>query len=294
MTDADDRQQQHSANRRELIGGAAAIAAATLAAALPAAASANDPLPSWNAGVNKQAILDFVAAVTTEGGPDFVPEADRIAVFDNDGTLWAEQPAYSQAFFVLDQIGKMAGAHPEWSTTEPYASVLSGDPARLAGLSEHDLGQVISTASTGMSVDDFAASVGEWIATATHPVLKVPYRQTTYQPQLELLDYLEANGFDTWIVSGGGIDFMRVFSEAFYGIPSERTVGSSTELKYEVIDGNPTLIKQPKLGVYDDKEGKPINIHLAIGKRPILAVGNSDGDRQMLEYTAGGDGPSLM
>jgi phosphoserine phosphatase len=282
-----------SVTRRAFAGRAAALAFATTFRIRPAAAQ-TDPLPSWNDGPAKQAILDLVAAVTEEGGPGFVAPEDRIAVFDNDGTLWAEQPAYTQALFALAEVQRMAPEHPEWAGQEPWDSVLSGDPARLAGLSEEDVARVLAVASTGMTTEQYAENVAAWFATAEHPVLKRPIAATVYQPQLELLDYLEANGFATWIVSGGGVDFMRVFAEDVYGIPPERIIGSATAVTFETIDGTPALVKQPELGIYNDKEGKPINIHQAIGKRPIIAVGNSDGDKQMLEYTAAGSGPSLM
>lgn len=253
-----------------------------------------DPLPSWNDGPAKQVILDFVAAVCDEAGPDYVAPADRIAVFDNDGTLWAEQPVYSQAFFALDEIARMAPEHPEWSGVEPWESILSGDPARMSTLSEEDIAQALAVAFSGMPVEQYAANVAAWFADATHPVLQRPYRELTYQPQLELLDYLTTNGFTPWIVSGGGVDFMRVFSQDVYAIPPERVIGSAGEVTWETLNGEQVLVKQPKLGVYNDKHGKPINIHLAIGRRPILACGNSDGDHQMLQHTAAGDGPSLM
>ncbi|MFM9106283.1 MAG: HAD family hydrolase [Chloroflexota bacterium] len=258
------------------------------------AAAQGVPLPSWNDGPAKQAILGFVASVTAEGGPGFVPAEDRVAVFDNDGTLWAEQPAYTQALFALDEVRRLAPAHPEWSGSEPWDSVLSGDPKRIAALSKDDLVTVFGVATTGMTVDEYAANVAAWVGAATHPVLKLPIAGTVYQPQLELLDYLEANGFATWIVSGGGVDFMRVFAEDAYGIPPERIIGSATAVEFRDIDGAPTLVKLPELGIYNDKEAKPVNIYQSIGKRPVLACGNSDGDRQMLEYTAAGDGSRLM
>ena len=254
-----------------------------------------DALPSWNNGPCKQAILEFVASVTDPASPDFVPESDRVAVFDNDGTLWAEQPVYSQAFFALDEIARVAPDHPEWTGAEPWESILSGDPGRMATLSEEQIAQALAVAFSGMPVDEYAANVASWFAEATHPVLQRRYRDLTYQPQLELLDYLAANGFSTWIVSGGGVDFMRVFSNDVYGIPAERVIGSAGEVTWETsADGSKVLVKQPTLGVYNDKHGKPINIHLAIGRRPILACGNSDGDHEMLQHTAAGDGQRLM
>jgi phosphoserine phosphatase len=281
-------------SRRALAGGTAALAASAALGARRPVAAQGDPLPSWNDGPAKQAILAFVAAVTEEGGDQFVPSEDRIAVFDNDGTLWVEQPVYTQIFFALDELKRMAPEHPEWATEDPFATILSGDHARMATLSETEIAQALAVAMSGMTVDQYAENVANWYAGAVHPVLKKPYAELIYQPQLELLDYLEANGFSTWIVSGGGVDFMRVFAESLYGIPPARTIGSSTAVEWQMVDGVPVLIKQPKLGSYNDKQGKPINIHLAIGKRPILACGNSDGDHEMLQYTAAGDGASLM
>lgn len=251
-------------------------------------------LPSWHEGPTKQAIVEFVAAVTDEDGPDYVPPADRIAVFDNDGTLWAEQPVYPQAFFALDEIARIAPDHPEWAGAEPWESILSGDPARMATLTEADIAEALGVAFSGMPVEQYAANVAAWFAEAKHPVLQRRYHEITYQPQLELLAFLADNGFTTWIVSGGGVDFMRVFSEDVYAIPPERVIGSAGEVTWETIDGQQVLVKQPKLGVYNDKHGKPINIHMAIGKRPILACGNSDGDHEMLQHTAAGDAPSLL
>ncbi len=290
-------EQPAAVSRRAFAGGSAAFAMSAAVGATVGhrgAAAEGDPLPSWNDGSAKQAILDFVAAVTTEGGSGFVAPSDRIAVFDNDGTLWTEQPVYSQALFAVGEVKRLAPEHPEWVGQEPWDAVISGDPVRMSKLSEADIANVLASATTGMTTDQFAENVANWFAVAQHPVQKRPYGQTTYQPQLELLDYLEANGFATWIVSGGGVDFMRVFAEDVYGIPPERVIGSSTAVDWEMTDAGPVLIKQPKLGSYNDKTGKPINIHLAIGKRPIFAFGNSDGDKEMLEYTAAGDGARLM
>lgn len=253
----------------------------------------NDPLPSWNEGASKQAILDFVVAVTEEGGDQFVPVADRIATFDNDGTLWVEQPMYAQAFFMLDQIKTLAPQHPEWATEQPYAAVLSGDHDALAKLTEADLGTLMAAAHAGMTTDEFDAQARAWSHSAINPLTKHLFMESIYQPQLELLDYLRANGFRTYIVSGGGIDLMRGFAEESYGIPPSQVVGSSAKVKYSLEDGVPTLTKLPELNSFDDHDGKPVNIHLHIGQKPILAFGNSDGDQQMLEYVTGGDGPSL-
>jgi phosphoglycolate phosphatase-like HAD superfamily hydrolase len=252
-----------------------------------------DPLPSWNDGASKQAVLDFVSAVTTEGGDQFVPEHDRIAVFDNDGTLWVEQPMYAQAFFMLDQIKTLAPQHPEWQTEHPYAAVLSGDKEALATLSEADLGKLAVAAHSGMTTDEFDEQAHAWSHSAINPLTKHLFMESIYQPQLELLDYLRANGFRTYIVSGGGIDLMRTFAEEAYGIPPSQVVGSSAKVKYSLEDGVPTLTKLPELNSFDDKDGKPVNIHLHIGQKPILAFGNSDGDQAMLDYVTSGDGPSL-
>jgi phosphoglycolate phosphatase-like HAD superfamily hydrolase len=253
----------------------------------------DDPLPSWNDTGSKQAIVAFVERVTEEGGADFVPPAERIACFDNDGTLWAEQPLYFQAFFALDRVKALAAGHPEWNSEQPFAAVLSGDRAALAKLTEHDFAAIVAATHAGLTTEEFADTVRDWLATARHPKLNRPYTELVYQPMLELLAYLRAHGFKTFIVSGGGIDFMRVFSERVYGIPPEQVIGSSGKLKYELRDGRPVLLKLPEIGSIDDKEGKPANIELHIGRRPTMAFGNSDGDFQMLEWTTAGEGPRL-
>ena len=253
----------------------------------------NDPLPSWNEGASKQAILDFVAAVTEEGGDQFVPEADRIATFDNDGTLWTEQPMYAQAFFILSQIKTLAPQHPEWATEQPYAAILSGDHEAMKGFTEEDLGKIVTVAHSGMTTTEFDEQGRAWAETAINPLTKHRFIESIYQPQLELMDYLRANGFRVYIVSGGGIDLMRTFSQDVYGVAPDNVVGSSGKVKFSLVDGVPTLTKLPELESNDDKEGKPVNIHLHIGQKPILAFGNSDGDQAMLEYVTSGDGPSL-
>jgi phosphoglycolate phosphatase-like HAD superfamily hydrolase len=253
-----------------------------------------DPLPSWNEGAAKQSILAFVAKVSTRGSPSFVPIAERIATFDNDGTLWAEQPLYSQMLFVLDRVKVLAPQHPEWRTTEPFASLLKGDlKGALAG-GEEALLQMVAATSTGMSSDEFDAIVTEWLATARHPRFNQPYPAMAYQPMVELLAYLRANGFKTFIVSGGGADFMRPWTEKAYGIPPEQVVGSSGKIKYEIVAGKPMLLRLPDLDFIDDGPGKPIGILRHIGRRPILAFGNSDGDLEMLQWTAGGGGARFM
>ncbi len=256
-------------------------------------AYAADPLPSWNDTVPKQAIIAFVEKVTKEGSADFVPVPERIATFDNDGTLWSEQPMYVQAFFVFDSIKRMAPQHPEWKDLEPFASVLKGDTkAALAG-GEKALVSMLMATHSGMTTDEFEASVNDWLATAKHPKTGKPFTEMVYQPMLELLTYLRANGFKTFIVSGGGIEFMRPWTEKTYGIPPEQVVGSSGGLKYELRNGTPVIVKTPELAHNDDKEGKPVGIQRHIGRRPIAAFGNSDGDYQMLEWTTSGKGARL-
>jgi phosphoglycolate phosphatase-like HAD superfamily hydrolase len=249
------------------------------------------PLPSWNEGPTKAAITAFVEKVTKEGSTDFVPPAERIAVFDNDGCLWSEQPMYFQAFFVFDRIKALAPQHPEWKDKEPFASVLKGDTkAALAG-GEHALLEMVMATHAGMTTEEFEKSVTDWLATAKHPKTGKPFTEMVYQPMLELLAYLRANGFKTFIVSGGGIEFMRPWTEKIYGIPPEQVIGSSGGLKYELRDGVPVIVKTPELNHNDDKEGKPVGIQRHIGRRPIAAFGNSDGDFQMLEWTTSGPGP---
>ena len=249
-----------------------------------------DPLPSWNDTAPKQAILQFVEKVTREGSPDFVPVAERIATFDNDGTLWSEQPAYFQFFFVVDRIKELAPQHPEWKAKEPFASVLKGDMKGVLAGGEKGVLQLLAATHAGMTTDEFEKAVNDWITTAKHPKTGRLYTEMVFQPMLELLAYLRAHGFKTFIVSGGGIEFMRPWAEKTYGIPPEQVVGSSGGLKYELRDGTPVLVKLPELVLNDDKEGKPVGIQRHIGRRPIAAFGNSDGDFQMLEWTTSGKG----
>ncbi len=250
-----------------------------------------DPLPSWNEGKSKQAILDFITKTTKEGGADFIPVADRIACFDNDGTLWSEQPMYFQLAYALDFIKKEAVNHPEWQTKEPFKSVLANDMKAVMAEGEHGLVKFVMASHTGMTTEQFDQSVKDWIDTARHPVTQQLYTQMIYTPMLELLDYLRANGYKTFIVSGGGIDFMRVWAEEVYGIPPYQIIGSSVKVAYEVSeDGSPSLVKLPELNFIDDKEGKPVAIHQHIGKRPVFSAGNSDGDYAMLEWTSTGKG----
>jgi phosphoglycolate phosphatase-like HAD superfamily hydrolase len=268
------------------------ILGAWLTLALPAFgwAQISDPLPSWNDTAPKKAIVSFVEKVTKEGTPDFVPPADRIATFDNDGTLWCEQPIYFQGLFIFDRIKALAPEHPEWKEKEPFASVLKGDvKAALAG-GEKALTELVETTHAGMTVDQFARTVAEWLTTARHPKFNRPYTELVYQPMLELLAYLRANGFKTYIVSGGGAEFIRVFAEKAYGIPPEQVVGSSIQTKFELLDGKPEIVRLPKIDFIDDGPGKPVGIAKFIGRRPIMAFGNSDGDLQMLQYTTGSPG----
>ena len=256
----------------------------------PIAAFAADSLPSWNDGSAKQSIIAFVEKVTKPGSPDFVPVPERIATFDNDGTLWCEQPAPVQLYFVLDRVKALAPQHPEWKTTEPFASLLKGDLKTALAGGDRAILQLFMATHTGMTTVEFEQIVKNWIATARHPKTGKLFTDMTYQPMLELLAYLRANGFKTFIVSGGGIEFMRPWAEQVYGIPPEQVVGSSVKTKFEMRDGKPVLVRLPELNFNDDKSGKPVAINQHIGRRPIMAFGNSDGDREMLEYTQGGSG----
>ncbi len=248
------------------------------------------PLASWNDGPAKQAIVKFVTEVTTQGAATFVAASDRIAVFDNDGTLWTEQPLYFQFMFVLDRIKAMAPQHPEWEDREPFKSILAGDvKAALAG-GEKAAAEMMAATHAGMTTDEFAAQVTDWLATARHPRFNRPYTDLVYQPMLELLAYLRDNGFKTYIVSGGGIDFMRPWTQKVYGIPPEQVIGSQGKLELEMRDGKPVLLKLPQIDLVDDKAGKPIGIQKHIGRRPLAAFGNSDGDLEMLQWTMAGPG----
>ena len=265
------------------------IALAFITASLHAA----DPLPSWNDGAAKQAITAFVTKTTTDGSADFVPPAERIATFDNDGTLWGEQPMYFQAFFIFDRIKQLAPTHPEWKDKEPFASVLKGDlKSALAG-GERALLEMAMATHAGTTTEEFEKIVSDWANTAKHPKSGKHFTEMVYQPMLEVLAYLRANGFKTFIVSGGGIEFMRPWTEKVYGIPPEQVIGSSIKTKFEIRDGKPVLARLPELNFIDDKEGKPVAIQQHIGRRPIIAFGNSDGDFQMLEWTTAGKGPRL-
>ena len=253
-----------------------------------------DPLPSWNSGPAKQAILKFVQKTTDKSSSEFVPPAERIATFDNDGTLWTEHPMYTQLAFALDRIKALAPQHPEWKTQQPFKAVLDNDLEALATAGEKGLLELIMASHASMSTADFEATVTDWFAKARHPRFQRPYTELAYQPMLELLAYLRANGFKTYIVSGGGIEFMRPMTEAVYGIPPEQVIGSSIKTQYEIQDGKPVLMRLPKIDFIDDKTGKPIGINKFIGRRPIAAFGNSVGDREMLEWTGAGSGARLM
>jgi phosphoglycolate phosphatase-like HAD superfamily hydrolase len=257
------------------------------------AALAADPLPSWNEGAAKQSIVKFVEGVTREGSPDFVPMPERIATFDNDGTLWAEQPIYTQLFFLIERVKALAPQHPEWKTQEPFASVLKGDLHGVTAGGEAGVVSLLTATHSGMTTDEFNRTVSDWIATAKHPKTGQPFTAMVYQPMLELLAFLRANGFKTFIVSGGGIEFMRPWTEQVYGIPPEQVIGTSGGLKYEMVGGRPALIKLPSIVLNDDKEGKPVGIQRHIGRRPIAAFGNSDGDLQMLQWTCHSSGLRL-
>ncbi len=268
---------------------------ATLAGALLLVSStlalASDPLPSWNKGDAKAAIMKFVEAVTTDGSKSFVPVAERIAVFDNDGTLWSEKPVYFQLLFAMDRVKAEAPKHPEWKNEQPFKAVLEGDMAALAAAGEKGLLQLVMATHGNMTTDEFARVVDEWITTARHPKTGKPYTEMVFQPMLELLAYLRQNSFKTYIVSGGGIEFMRPWTERVYGVPPEQVIGSSVKVAYKMTDSGPLLMRLPEINFIDDKAGKPVGIHQFIGKVPVFAAGNSDGDLQMLEWTSAGSGP---
>ena len=258
-----------------------------------AAAQTADPLPSWNKGDPRQRITAFVDAVTRKAGKDYVAPEARIAVFDNDGTLWSEQPMYVQMAFMLDRVKMLAPQHPEWKDKQPYKAVLERDLKALSAQGEKGIAELMAATHTGMSSDEFNRIATDWIAKARHPQYNRPYTETIYQPMLELLDYLRANGFKTYIVSGGGVDFMRPWTEKVYGIPPEQVVGSMGKLEFSIVDGKPVLMRLPQIDHVDDGPGKPVGIQKFIGRKPIAAFGNSDGDLQMLQYVAAGPGPRL-
>ena len=253
----------------------------------------DNALPSWNPGASKSAILDFVARVSDTDGADFVPTEERIATFDNDGTLWCEQPMQVQVFFAQHRLEQLAAKDPSMRERQPYKAFLERDMRTLAALGKKGLFEIAMTTHANLTTDEFDEDVRSWFSATKHPKLGRPFTECVYRPQLELLDFLRANGFKTFIVSGGGVDFMRPFAQAIYGIPPEQVIGSSMKTRFEFRDGQPVLVKLPELGSFDDRDAKPENIFLHIGRKPILAFGNSDGDLPMLRYTKGGKGPSL-
>ncbi len=252
------------------------------------------PLPSWNDTSTKKEIIAYVDVITDKNQPDFIPVKDRIATFDNDGNLWSEQPAYFQLFFAIDRVRAMAVDHPEWKNEQPFKAVLENDMEALAKQGEHGLLQLVMATHAGNTTEEFEAYVKEWVKTAKHPTKNVGYDKLVYQPMLELLQYLRANDFKTYVVSGGGVDFMRAFVTDIYGIPKEQIIGSRIKTKFEYNDGNPKIIRLPELDFIDDKEGKPLNIQKIIGKKPVFASGNSDGDLQMMQWAASNEHKSFM
>ena len=253
-----------------------------------------DPLPSWNEGKVKAAILDFVDNAADPASPYFIAAEDRIAVFDNDGTLWSEKPIYFQLFFAMDRVRELAPQHPEWNEQQPFKAVLEEDMETLAGYGEHGIMELVMATHAGMTVEEYESIVADWIADRKHPRFDRPYTQLVYQPMLELLDYLRENGFKTYIVSGGGIDFMRPWVEGIYGIPREQVVGSSIQKTFSIEEGIPVIRKNAAIDFINDKEGKPVGIHNYIGRKPVFAAGNSDGDLAMLQWTASGEGRRMM
>ena len=260
----------------------------------PQETALSDHLPSWQDGPTKQAIIRFIDTVTDESSPGFVPPAERIATFDNDGTLWPSHPMYTQLVFALDRIKALAPEHPEWQAEQPFKGVLEGDIEAVAAAGEKGVVELVMASHAGLSTAEFEAIVTDWLEQAQHPRFNRRYTELAYQPMLELLEYLRANGFKNFIVSGGGVEFMRPWTEDVYGIPPEQVVGSMIKTKYEIQDGKPVLMRLPEIGFIDDKSGKPVGINALIGRRPIAAFGNSAGDREMLQWTAAGDGPRLM
>ncbi|QDS97565.1 HAD family hydrolase [Adhaeretor mobilis] len=256
-------------------------------------AGAADPLPSWNEGATRTAIIEFVEKVTTEGSADFVPLEKRIATFDNDGCLWLEYPMYTQLLFAFDRIKELAPQHPEWKTTQPFKALLEGDMKTVGASGMKGLMEIVIASHSGMTATEFDKQVTEWLVKTKQARFNRPYNELIYQPQVELLEYLRANGFKTFIVSGGGIAFMRPFTEEAYGIPPEQVVGSMIESEFQIKDGKAEIVRMPKIHFIDDKAGKPVGIYNHIGHRPILACGNSDSDMQMIQYTMAGDGPRM-
>jgi phosphoserine phosphatase len=287
------RGRDHRGRAGHRLRSVALLALVLVASSRATGGEGTDPLPSWNDGSAKRAVLDFVARVTKEGGPEFVPPAERIATFDNDGTLWAEQPIYFQLAFAMDRVKALAPSHPEWKDVEPFRSLLAGDPKAALEDGQKAVLDLVMATHGGMTTDEFEAVVRDWVASAKHPKLGRPYVECVYQPMVEVLRHLRANGFKTYIVSGGGVEFMRPWVEKAYGIPPEQVIGSRIAMAYELRDGKPVLVRLPKLDYVDDKAGKPIAIQQIVGRRPIAAFGNSDGDLPMLQWTTGGPGPRL-
>lgn len=258
-----------------------------------AASAATDPLPSWNDTATKQQMMQFVEQTTDSSSAQFVPASERIATFDNDGTLWAEQPAYFQLFYAIDRVKALADKHPEWKTEEPFASILKGDMEGVKKSGMEGLMKLVMVTHANMTTEQFSQSVEQWMQTAKHPVTNKPFTDMVYQPMLELLNYLRSNGYKTYIVSGGGVEFMRSWAPQVYGIPPEQILGSSIKTEYKLIDGKPAITRLPEIDFIDDKEGKPVNIQKIIGRRPVIAFGNSDGDLAMLQWTKAGSGPRM-
>ena len=269
------------------------IPVAAVLLTLAQVAQAADPLPSWRDGEARQRIIQFVEAVTEAGGADYVAPEARIATFDNDGTLWVEYPMYTQVLFAFERVKELAPQHPEWKTKQPFKALLEGDMKTVGKSGMKGLMEIVLATHSGMTATEFAKEAGDWLRDTRHPKFKRPYVEAIYQPQLELLDYLRANGFKTFIVSGGGIAFMRPVTEEAYGIPPEQVVGSSVVSEFQVKDGKPELVRMPKIDFVNDKAGKPVGIYQHIGRRPILAFGNADADMQMVEYTMAGEGRRL-
>jgi len=253
-----------------------------------------DPLPSWNEGPARQGIIEFVRRVTDKSSPHYVPPEQRIATFDNDGTLWSEQPMYFQAFFTLDRVKALAPQHPEWKDRQPFKAILENDTKALVASGEKGMLEILMASHAGMTTEEFEGIVRDWLATAKHPRFNRPFTDLVFQPMLEVLAHLRENGFKTYIISGGGIEFMRPWTEKVYGIPPEQVMGSNIKLKFDTRDGRPILMRLPDLDFFDEGPGKPVGIQKFIGRRPIAAFGNSDGDLQMLQWTAAGEGPRFM
>ncbi|NAW84903.1 HAD family hydrolase [Photobacterium halotolerans] len=258
-----------------------------------AASAATDPLPSWNDTATKQQMMQFVEQTTDSNSAQFVPAAERIATFDNDGTLWAEQPAYFQLFYAIDRVKALADKHPEWKTEEPFASILKGDMEGVKKSGMEGLMKLVMATHANMTTEEFSQLVSEWMKTAKHPVTNKPFTEMVYQPMLELLNYLRSKGYKTYIVSGGGVEFMRTWAPQVYGIPPEQIIGSTIKTEFKLVEGKPAITRLPEIDFIDDKEGKPVNIQKIIGRRPVIAFGNSDGDLAMLQWTKAGSGPRM-